>query len=278
MKAYFYRGTYSLKRWIWIILIVIVAGSVSGYSIAHYRENNRQYNQDLVSGRLAIDNKNYAAAQNYFSDALLKKRNDKAANDLLHQTQRIVKANSAFKGQEFNNAKREYKVVSRDYPMGSKTLAKLGEKQYSLVVKVQKKFKDFSKQLKIAKELNASQMFMQSNAELDLLFSDGSFKDSYYSTLYDQATKLQDANNNGMVNSNNSIGSSDTTGTTGNQAQGGYSQGTGGTVQPPDNGRVVQPAPNNGNQSTSSSQHDQNSKTENSKADSSSSATSQKAK
>ncbi|AEV95854.1 hypothetical protein [Pediococcus claussenii] len=267
-----------MKRWIWIILIVIVAGSVSGYSIAHYRENNRQYNQDLVSGRLAIENKNYAAAQNYFSDALLKKRNDKAANDLLHQTQRIVKADSAFKGQEFNNAKREYKVVSRDYPMGSKTLTRLGKKQYSLVIKVQKKFKDFSEQLKVAKELNASQMFMQSNAQLDLLFNDGSFKDSYYSTLYDQATKLQDANNSGMINSNNSIGSSDTAGTSGNQEQGGYSQSTREAVQPPDNGKVVQPAPNNGNQSTSSSQRAQNSKIENSRADNSSGEISQKAK
>ncbi|GEP20170.1 hypothetical protein [Pediococcus argentinicus] len=193
-----------MKKWIWAIVIFLVVGVVGGYSYSHYREVRNQYNQDILNGEVAVKQKHYAAAQNYFSDALIRVQNDKKAQDLLDQTKKFVRAESELNSHQFAMAKQSYKDVL-SYKKGSSVLDKRADDRISLVDQVQKNFKRFSSMLQKAQEYNAAQMFMDSNSELDLLFSETDFKQSYYETLRDQATKLRQSNNMGLVNTDNTL-------------------------------------------------------------------------
>jgi hypothetical protein len=199
-----------MKRWIWAVLVFLVAGVVGGYSLAHYHENELQYNRDIVNGETAIEQKNYVAAENYFSRALTKKKDDEAATDLLAQTKKYVRAESEFKNNEFTSARMDYRVVKMHYDKGSKTLKQQAQARVNLIDKIKKNVKDFNNQLEDAKMMNAAWNFYGSNATIDGLLSNSDFTKKYYQTLYDQALILQRFNNAGIVADQSSF-STDTT-------------------------------------------------------------------
>lgn len=198
-----------MKRWIWAVLIFLVAGVVGGYSVAHYHEDQLQYSRNVVNGQTAIEQSNYAAAENYFSRALTKKKYDPVANDLFEQTKKFVRAESEFKSHEFTSARIDYQGVDK-YKKGSKTLKERAEDKIALIDKIKKNVKKFNKQLEEAKKMNAAWNFYGSNATIDSLLSSAEFKKSYYATLYDQAVILQRFNNAGIV-ADQSAFSDDTT-------------------------------------------------------------------
>ncbi len=43
-------GGIPMKKWIWAVLIFLVAGVVGGYSVAHYPENELQYQRNITNG------------------------------------------------------------------------------------------------------------------------------------------------------------------------------------------------------------------------------------
>lgn len=191
-------GGIPMKKWIWAVLIFLVAGVVGGYSVAHYHENELQYQRNITNGQTAIAQKNYAAAKNYFSRALTKKKNDREATNLLDQTRQFTRAESEFKSNEFTSARLDYQNVLK-ISDGSRTLKERSQARVKLIKKIRANFKKFSKQLKKAKKLNAAWDFYASNAQLDLLLSNEEFNKGYYETLHDQALTLQRFNNAGIV-------------------------------------------------------------------------------
>lgn len=198
-----------MKRWIWAVLIFLVAGVVGGYSVAHYHEEELQYSRNVVNGQTAIEQANYAAAENYFSRALTKKKDDQTATALLRQTKKFVRAESEFKSHEFTSARIDYRSA-KQYQQGSKTLKDRADTRITLIDKIKKNVKKFNKELKQAKSMNAAWNFYGSNAIIDGLLSSKEFKKNYYSTLYDQVIILQRFNNAGIV-ADQSAFSDDTT-------------------------------------------------------------------
>lgn len=191
-------GGIPMKKWIWAVLIFLVAGVVGGYSVAHYHENELQYQRNITNGQTAIVQKNYAAAKNYFSRALTKKKSDRQATHLLEQTQQFTRAESEFKSNEFTSARLDYKNVLK-ISDGSKVLKERSRARIKLIKKIRTNFKKFNKQLEKAKKLNEAWDFYASNAQLDLMLSDEEFSKGYYGALRDQALTLQRFNNAGIV-------------------------------------------------------------------------------
>lgn len=42
-----------MKKWIWAVLIFLVAGVVGGYAVAHYHEEQVQYERNITNGKTA---------------------------------------------------------------------------------------------------------------------------------------------------------------------------------------------------------------------------------
>ncbi len=104
-------GGIPMKKWIWAVLIFLVAGVVGGYSVLIITKIELQYQRNITNGQTAIAQKNYAAAKNYFSRALTKKKNDREATNLLDQTRQFTRAESEFKSNEFTSARLDYQNV-----------------------------------------------------------------------------------------------------------------------------------------------------------------------
>ncbi len=198
-----------MKKWIWAVLIFLVAGVVGGYAVSHYRAEQLQYNRNVTNGKTAIEQANYTVAKNYFSRALTMKKDDQHATNLLAQTKRYVRATSEFKRNEFTSARNDYKAVT-SYEKASTTLKERSETKIKLIDKIKRNVKKFNKQLQTAKEMNAAWNFYGSNSEIDSLLSNKEFEKGYYKTIYDQVLVLQRFNNAGIVADQGSF-STDTT-------------------------------------------------------------------
>ncbi|XID86652.1 hypothetical protein ACF0HX_03725 [Pediococcus pentosaceus] len=198
-----------MKKWIWAVLIFLVAGVVGGYAVAHYHEEQVQYERNITNGKTAIDQTNYTAAKNYFSRAITIRKDDQQAANLLAQTKMYMRASSEFKSNEFTSARGDYQTVLT-YKKASATLKQRSETKVKLIDKIKQNVKKFNKKLTTAKQKNEAWDFYGSNAIIDGLLSDKEFSKEYYKTIYDQALVLQRFNNAGIVADQNSF-NTDTT-------------------------------------------------------------------
>ena len=193
-----------MKKIIWTILIVLTAGLIGGYSIAYFHQRQLDFNNNIVNGKTALENKSYTAAEKYFSRASQLNSGDEEAPILLNQTKLFVKADAELDSNEFTGALIDFKSV-QDTKNGSQTLKQRSKQQISLINHIKSKYKKFNADLKQAQKQNLAFDFYGSNATLNKMFDDQDFNQKYYSVIYDQAKMLQQYNNDKMLASENAL-------------------------------------------------------------------------
>jgi len=200
-----------LKKWIWIIVAIIVAGSIGGYAYARHSQNNRLYDQQMTRGNAAISNKNYTDAETAFTNALKRKQNDKKATTLLNQTQTFVSAQKSMSDRKFGVSKQQFTEV-RDTNNGNEQLIDRAKSNLSTIKIVQGNIKIYNKVYNKALDQAGKGQYMESNTSLDQIFNDKYIHQTYYQDILKKAEKLRDDNNkaiNGEPNSSSTLNQND---------------------------------------------------------------------
>ncbi len=47
-----------MKKWIWIVIAIVIGASIGGYAYARHSQNEKIYAEAMQRGRLQISNKN----------------------------------------------------------------------------------------------------------------------------------------------------------------------------------------------------------------------------
>ncbi len=187
-----------MKKWIWIVITIVIAGSVGGYAYARHAQNEKLYTEAIQRADLQITNKNYIAAETSFTNALKRKPNDNRATRLLNQTQTFMAANDLFNDQEFASAKDSYKSVQKT-KNGNETLKARAKDRLSTIDEIQSNTKMFNKLYNKALDQTGEGQYTASNNTLDKIISNSVAKQSYYKKILNKAKKLQSKNNAALV-------------------------------------------------------------------------------
>lgn len=123
MKSGFGRFWFFGRRSGWWVLSCSLSRKWTAISTQHHQRTNGDCP------------KNYAAAKNYFSRALTKKKNDREATNLLDQTRQFTRAESEFKSNEFTSARLDYQNVLK-ISDGSRTLKERSQARIKLIKKL----------------------------------------------------------------------------------------------------------------------------------------------
>ncbi|GHP13421.1 cell surface protein [Lentilactobacillus fungorum] len=207
-----------MKRWIWIVITIIVALGVGGYAYARHSQNEKLYTDAMQRGSVQISNQNYTAAETAYTNALKRKPNDNKASVILNQTQTFMSANDSFNDRQFDNAKSNYQSVA-DTKKGNDLLKNRAKARLSLIKTIQANIKKYNKIYNQALNQTGEGKYAESNSTLDKIFSDKSIKQTYYKSVLAKAEKLRDKNNSALTGSSatssndfeSSTSSSDTT-------------------------------------------------------------------
>ena len=192
-----------MKRWIWIVITLVIALSIGGYAFARHSQNEKLYTDAMQRGSLQISNKNYTAAETAYTNALKRKPNDEKAYTILNQTQSFMSANDLFKDREFANAKSGYQSVANT-KSGSELLKNRAQSQLTLIKTIQSNNKKYDAIYNQALNETGEGKYAESNSTLDKIFSDKSIKQSYYKDVLQKAEKLRDKNNSALNGSSSS--------------------------------------------------------------------------
>ena len=196
-----------MKKWIWIVIAIVIGASVGGYAYARHSQNENIYAQAMKRGRLQISNKNYTAAETSFTNALKRKPNDEQANKVLNQTQSFIAANDLFNSRKFGQAKGEYQSVV-DVKKGSELLADRAKQQITKIKGIQKNLNNYTKIYDQALDQTGEGKYTESNSTLDKIFSDKSIHQKYYADILKKAEDLRNKNND-AISGNSSSSSND---------------------------------------------------------------------
>ncbi|EHO52605.1 hypothetical protein [Lentilactobacillus kisonensis] len=193
-----------MKRWIWIVITLVIALSVGGYAFARHSQNEKLYTDAMQRGTVQLSNKNYTAAETAYTNALKRKPNDEKATTVLNQTQSFMSANSSFNDRQFSAAKGNYQSVVNT-KKGNELLKNRAKSRLALIKTIQANDKKYNDIYNQALNQTGEGKYAESNSTLDKIFSDKSIKQSYYKDILQRAEKLRDKNNsalNGSTSSN----------------------------------------------------------------------------
>jgi hypothetical protein len=189
-----------LKKWIWIVIAIVIGASVGGYAYARHSQNEKIYAEAMQRGRLQISNKKYTAAETSFTNALKRKPNDDKANKVLNQTQSFISANDLFNSLKFGEAKGEYQSVANT-KKGNELLADRAKARITKINAIQKNRKNYNKIYDQALDQAGNGQYTESNSTLDKIFSDKSIHQKYYADILKKAETLRDKNNSAITGS-----------------------------------------------------------------------------
>lgn len=196
-----------MKKWIWVVITIIIAGSVGGYAYARHSQNEKLYAQAMQRASLQISNENYPSAETSFTNALKRKPSDTKASRLLNQTQSFIAANESFDNQQFGTAKDNYQSVANT-KKGNEQLKDRAQMRIDTIKTIQGNMKTYNKLYDQALNESGEGKYVQFNSTLDKLFADKSIKQTYYTSILTKAKKLQKQNNNAISGSTFDSGSS----------------------------------------------------------------------
>lgn len=192
-----------MKKWIWIVIAIVIGASVGGYAYARHSQNEKIYAEAMQRGRLQISNKKYTAAETSFTNALKRKPNDDKANRILNQTQSFISANDLFNSLKFGQAKGEYQSVA-DTKKGNQLLSDRAKDQITKIKGIQKNRAKYNKIYGQALDQAGNGQYTESNSTLDKIFSDKSIHQSYYADILKKAQTLRDKNNDAISGTSSS--------------------------------------------------------------------------
>jgi hypothetical protein len=208
-----------LKKWIWIVIAIVIGASVGGYAYARHSQNEKIYAEAMQRGHLQISNKKYTAAETSFTNALKRKPNDDKADRILNQTQSFISANDLFDSLKFGEAKSEYQSVANT-KKGNQLLSDRANAQITKIKGIQKNRQNYNKIYDQALDQAGNGQYTESNSTLDKIFSDKSIHQSYYADILKKAQTLRDKNNDAISgnssDSSNSFESSSSNSNTNN--------------------------------------------------------------
>ncbi|GAY71976.1 hypothetical protein [Lentilactobacillus kosonis] len=200
-----------MKRWIWILVAIIVAGSIGGYAYARHSQNNRLYDQQMTRGNAYIASKKYSSAETAFTNALKRKQDDKKATTFLKQTQTFVSAQKALNDRKFSESKQQFTDV-KNTDQGNEQLIDRAKTNLATLKTVQANIKNYNKVYNQALDQAGEGQYMESNASLDKIFNDKAIHQTYYKDVLKKAEKLRDDNNkaiNGQPNDQSTVDNDD---------------------------------------------------------------------
>ncbi|WP_048000764.1 hypothetical protein [Lactiplantibacillus herbarum] len=183
-----------MRRWVWIVVALVVAVGVGGYSYTRYRLQEEAYTNQIQTGKQALQDRNYSVAETNFTHATRTKVNDTVAQRYLTQTQTYVSGTKALKSRQFTEAQRDFTTV-KNTDKGASALISQAKAQLTLITKVKSNRQDYQKQYQQALTLNKANDFTDSNGVIMVMLQDKTFKDSYYKDIYNQALSLRKQNN-----------------------------------------------------------------------------------
>lgn len=186
-----------MKKWIWIVITIVIGASAGGYAYARHSQNEKIYAEAMQRGRLQISNEKYTAAETSFTNALKRKPNDDKADKILNQTQSFIFANDLFDDLKFGQAKREYQSVV-DTKKGNELLSDRAKAQITKIKGIQKNRQNYNKIYNQALDQAGNGQYTESNSTLDKIFSDKSIHQKYYADILKKAQTLRDKNNDAI--------------------------------------------------------------------------------
>ncbi|RRK09462.1 cell surface protein [Lactiplantibacillus garii] len=182
-----------MKKWMWVVIAVIIAVGVGGYSYTRYRLQEQSYTTEMKAGKEALQAKDYTQAETNFTHASRTKANDTTAQRYLTQTQTYVGGTESLKSREFSAAKSAFKTV-KNTTNASSVLVSRSKDQLATIKKVLAKRKTYKTQYQNALELNKANEFTDSNSVANVMLKDSELQKSYYQDLYQQAKSLRKQN------------------------------------------------------------------------------------
>ncbi|KRO13906.1 hypothetical protein IV64_GL001922 [Lactiplantibacillus xiangfangensis] len=177
-----------------MVVAVVIAVGVGGYSYTRYRLQEQSYTTEMKAGKEALQSKDYTQAETNFTHASRTKANDTTAQRYLTQTQTYVGGQESLKSRQFSAAKSAFKTVNTT-KNGSTVLVSRSKEQLTALKKVLAKRKTYKKQYQSALELNKANEFTDSNGILKVMLQDATLKQNAYQDIYKQAQDLQKQNN-----------------------------------------------------------------------------------
>lgn len=183
-----------MKKWLWVLVVAVVALGVGGYSYSRHQIQERSYAADMQTGRQAIKAKKYTQAENAFTRATRTKASDTVAQRYLSQTQTYVAGTKAISSRQFTAASDDFNTVI-SVKKGSDVLVARAKTSLSLVKTIVANRKTDNKNYQKALELNQANEFTDSNGVLTVMFQSKTFSQSYYKDIYRKAKGLQKENN-----------------------------------------------------------------------------------
>lgn len=183
-----------MKRWMLVVVAVIIAIGVGGYSYTRYQLQEQSYTTEMKTGQEALQAKNYAQAATSFTHASRTRINDAPAQRYLAQTQAYVEGEQALKNREFKAAKDAYATV-KNTEHGSAVLAARSTEQLTLIKKITAQRQTYQTQYQRALELNRANEFTDSNGVVTVMLQNKALKQDYYHDIYNQVKALRQQNN-----------------------------------------------------------------------------------
>lgn len=182
-----------MNKWVLMIVAVILAIGVGGYSYTRYQIQETAYATELQAGKRAVKTEDYSQAETNFTHASRTRTNDTVAQRYLTQTQNYVSGTESIKAKAFSTAKQYFTTVQQTQH-GLPVLVDRSTNQLKLIKTVKSNRTTFEDTYQRALELNRANEFTDSNGALTVLFQDKTFAQSYYSDLYKQAKELRQQN------------------------------------------------------------------------------------
>lgn len=189
-----------MKKWIWIVITIVIAASVGGYAYARHSQNEKLYNDSMQRASLQISNKRYIAAETSFTNALKRKPNDKKATRLLGQTQNYLAANDSFNDRDYESAKDGYQSVV-DAKNGNETLKDRSKNKLATIKTIQGNIKKYNQIYNQALNETGEGNYTKSNSTLNKIFTDPTSKQNYYKAILKKAKQLRAKNNAALTGS-----------------------------------------------------------------------------
>lgn len=197
-----------MKKWVWAVataIIIIIAG---GLAYTSHHNVQTQYSNAMNSGKLAVQDKSYTAAETAFQTALRHKDSDKVAQAYLSQTQNYVAGTAALNDGNFSTAKKAFTKV-KDAKNGYDVLTKRAKTSLKRVKPIQLRSEMFTQIYDQAVTQYQAQSYTESNATLDRILTDKDAKQTYYQDTYNKAVALRSSNNKAIKNGGDGTPASD---------------------------------------------------------------------
>ncbi|KZL36704.1 hypothetical protein [Secundilactobacillus collinoides] len=197
-----------MKKWVWAVATVIIIIIAGGLAYTSHHNVQAQYDSAMNSGKLAVQDKRYTAAETSFQAALRHKDSDKTAQAYLSQAQNYVTGNAAMNDGNFSTAKSAFTKV-QNAKNGYTILTKRAKTSLKRLKPIRLRAEMYTQIYEQAVIQYQAQTYTESNATLDRILTDKDAKQSYYQDTYNKAVELRSANNKAIKNGGDGTPASD---------------------------------------------------------------------